>query len=223
MLLTQDARFADDALDLLVDAARRRPEFGVLGPEPLHDVRRGVPFSYGVRIGPAGVRASLVEAPAAEDGIIACDSLDGAFLVMRPKVLGDVGDFDERLFMYYEEADLLRAHGGTDGAWVSSPARVASSRSAARRGPDPTPTCAYATASSSRAARRDRSACSAAWCARYATWSCGGGGRPAPGARARRGAPPSPVVGGLRGLVDVARRRFGPPPPDLPGMGDMRL
>jgi GT2 family glycosyltransferase len=223
VLLTQDARFADGALDLLLDAARRHPEYGLLGPE-LHDVHRGVPFSYGVRVGPTGGPRHVLKAPAAEDGILACDSLDGAFLVVRPQVLTDVGGFDERYFMYYEEADLMlraRRHGWRVGVvagargeqQIGGPARpgpyaylrVRNGIEFSRRAAGP-----LGLAGGLARAMRD-----------LIMW----GRRPfRPGrSPAGRRAAIASVRAGLRGLFDFARRRFGPPPPDLPGMGDVRL
>lgn len=37
-----------------------------------------------------------------------CPSLSGCFMLLRNEVLNEVGDFDERFFMYFEDIDLVR-------------------------------------------------------------------------------------------------------------------
>lgn len=110
LLLTHDVGVLSGSLGLLVEAAERHPDHGVLGPWLFDPVRR-VPFSYGARMSATGGMWHVLERPADErDGIVPADSIDGSFLLVRADVFRQVGLFDEKLFGYAEESELcLRA------------------------------------------------------------------------------------------------------------------
>jgi GT2 family glycosyltransferase len=111
LLLTQDVRLRPGAIDALLAAGDRHPEYGVLGPLLwLRDEDRV--FSYGGRRGRRGgwVEHVLDGPPPSTDGIAPSDWADGAALLIRREVFDRVGLMDERFFIYFEETDLcLRA------------------------------------------------------------------------------------------------------------------
>ena len=206
MLLTQDARFADDALDLLFDAGATTPEFGVLGPEAGTTSAAACRSPTAFRSAPTGGPRHLVQAPAAEDGIM------GVRLARRCVPRHTPAGSRRRRRLRRALLHVLRGgrpHAPRTAARMARGRRRRSAwRTADRRpvaGPGPTPTCACATASSSRAARQDRSACSGGLVRAVRDLGhVGAAGRCAPAARARRGAPPSPASSAAsRGLVDV--------------------
>ena len=82
LLLTHDASFETGAIAALADAAQRHPEVGLLGPR-LDDPRRGVVFSFGVRVGPTGGTHHVHEPPPESADVVACDSIDGSFMLVR--------------------------------------------------------------------------------------------------------------------------------------------
>jgi hypothetical protein len=111
LMLTQDVRLRPGALDALLAASERHPEYGVLGPLLWLRGEDRV-FSYGGRRGRRGgwVEHVLDGPPPATDGIAESDWADGAALVVRREVFERVGLLDETLFIYFEETDLcLRA------------------------------------------------------------------------------------------------------------------
>ncbi len=117
LILTQDLRLRDGAVDALLAAAERHPEYGVLAPMLWLRDQEGV-FSYGGRRGRRGGWVEHIREgpPPAEDGIARCDWADGAALLIRREVLEQVGLLDESLFIYFEETELcLRA---TRAGWA---------------------------------------------------------------------------------------------------------
>ena len=222
LLLTHDAEWTPGAVRALHEAARAHPEYGVLGPE-LEDTSKGTMFSYGVRMDSLGATRHLVEPPEAVDGIYPCDSIDGAFTLLRADMLRRIGLYDEKLFGYAEESELhLRgrragwrvgvvagARGGQDVGGLTRPGPYAYLM--ARNGLNLARLAAgwpgvaagvvrfgfYAAVYARRLVDPRRTAASRAHARAY-------------------------VTGVRRGLTDYFRGRWGPPPDDLPGMGDMR-
>ena len=222
LLLTHDAEWRPGAIRRLHQAAREHPEYAVLGPE-LEDTSKGTMFSYGVRMSSLGATRHMVEPPPAEDGIYPCESIDGAFTLLRADMLKRVGLYDGKLFSYAEESELhLRARragwrvgvvagarGAQDVGGLSRPGPYAylmarNGLNLARAAAGPPGVAAnvlrflfYAAIYARRLVDPRRDAASKAHARAY-------------------------VTGVLRGLVDYFRGRWGPPPPTLPGMGDMR-
>lgn len=121
MLLNPDATVAPDALDLLVTYAKQHPEVGAVGPRVMLpdgslDVacRRSFPtpevsfyrmtglarlFPHSRRFG----RYNLTYLDDGEESEV--DSLVGAAMLVRDRVVREVGLLDEAFFMYGEDLD----------------------------------------------------------------------------------------------------------------------
>lgn len=223
LVLTHDVRVLPGTLAELAAVAARHPDHGVLGPA-LFDPVRGDPFSFGARMSPTGGMGHLTEIPPdAQDGIVPCDSIDGAFMLIRAQVFRDVGSFDEKLFVYAEESELcLRARRAGWRVGVVTAARGEQEVGAPRR------PGAYAYLMTRNGLNLAQSA--AGW--RGIVGGLGRGliqlavhgrrladpRRPADHKRAAHAS----IVGTLRGAADYFRGRWGPPPSSLPGLGDVQ-
>jgi N-acetylglucosaminyl-diphospho-decaprenol L-rhamnosyltransferase len=222
LLLTHDARLRPGALRSLLDAAAAHPRFGVLAPR-LVFAGSETPFSFGGQTSRTGKTTHIAELGAVDDGIARCDWVDGGTMLIRADALRRVGDFDERFWSYCEEADLcLRISRAGYGIGVV-PAAVADQQpgGSKRFGP-----WSYLLT---------RNGAAYAWRASgfpgFALFLVRAIGqvvrellRTAARGLRLRGGPPgdtwATAVGTARGLVDLCRRRWGPPPP-LPGRGDI--
>jgi GT2 family glycosyltransferase len=225
LILTHDARLRPGALEALRSAAAAQPRFGILGPALLLTGTE-VPFSFGGVTSADGANFHLKEPPAGGgDGVFACDWVDGGTMLVRREVFERIGDFDERFWGYCEEADLcLRARRAGFAVGVVTAAQADQAPGAGKR----IGAWAYLTTRNgieyAHRARGIRGLAVitlrsllivAANLARTALR----------GLRLRRGGPAEPwalAVGTGRGMVDRYRGRWGPPPPDLPGLGDLR-
>lgn len=221
LLLTHDARLEPGALGRLVAAAAAHPDYGVLGPA-LVLAGSAEPFSFGGTTSRSGATEHRKERPAGE--VAECDWIDGGTMLLRRAALEQAGGFDERFWGYCEESDLcLRVRrqgfrvgvvlaavaeqdpGGPKrpGAWAYLLTRNGAEyarRVAGRRG---------AMAAVGRALREIL-----VLCARIVSRSF----RSRPGGRREMWVR---AVGVARGILDFLRGRWGPPPPGLPGMGDL--
>lgn len=224
LLLTHDARLREGALAALLDAARRHPEYGVLGPA-LVLAGTETPFSFGGITRRDGSNAHVrVRPKATDDGIAACDWIDGGTMLVRAEALERVGGFDERFWGYCEEADFclrVRRSGAPVGVVVGAAADQAPG--GAKR---PGAWAYLLTRNGIEYARRAMGR----WGMVAMTMRIVGNAvyellrALLRGSGLRRGAAGEPlaiVVGDIRGLHDYLRGRWGPPPPDLPGMGDL--
>jgi N-acetylglucosaminyl-diphospho-decaprenol L-rhamnosyltransferase len=221
LLLTHDASLRPGALGRLL-AAADGPRTGALGPS-LQFADGVKPFSYGGTMSTAGTLGHRKQRPSAPDGIAVCDWIDGGTMLVGSAALRAVGDFDERLWSYCEDADLcLRlSREGFVVAVVLDAVADQSPGAAKRPGP-----WAYLRARNGLAVARRR----AGWRGVAAGLLSWGGLMLSELARTlarlsgmRPGSPAAtwPVaVGTARGIVDFLRGRWGPPPP-LPGGGDM--
>lgn len=104
LLANPDSVMAPGAVEALVEAADRHPDAALLGPtivnrdgsvELSHDVSVFERRAYGSRAG---------EAP--PEGDCCAEFLSGAVTLARMAALRDVGFFDPRLFLYYDDDDL---------------------------------------------------------------------------------------------------------------------
>ena len=127
LLLNSDAFLHGGAITAMVDAARRHPGAAVIGPRLLNSdgtlQRSAWPFPDPTRLllEAVGLHRILRRTPFFEDlgtwnhdEERRVDFLAGACLLLRSTALAEVGGFDERFYMYAEEADLqrrLRARG----------------------------------------------------------------------------------------------------------------
>jgi GT2 family glycosyltransferase len=223
LILTGEVGLRPGAVERLLAAAERAPDFGALGPA-IWWRSQEKPFSFGgVRL-PGGKTDQLHELPPRVDeaGIAECDWIEGAAMLLRARALEQVGLLDERFFLYFEETELglrLSRAGWRLGVVVDA---VAEQEPGLARRPG-----AYAyllTRNGLEYARR-----AAGW--RGVATSLGERSREASNAlrvwasprssREARAANRVLLAALRRGVVDFARRRWGPPPATLPGLGDI--
>jgi GT2 family glycosyltransferase len=223
LVLTHDALFSEASLEAVIAAGRREPGFGVLAPALL--LPDGEPFSYGGVTNPNGTTVHLKSRPAADaGGIAACDWVDGGTMLVAVDVFERVGSFDERFWGYCEESDLcLRARRAGWKVGVVLDATAEQEPGAARR---PGVWSYLLTRNGIEYARRAKGARGLASTLLRAlgTVLLSLLRVPLRLVRKRPGGPREPwllAVGTGRGLVDFLRRRWGPPPSSLPGMGDV--
>jgi N-acetylglucosaminyl-diphospho-decaprenol L-rhamnosyltransferase len=224
LILTHDARLRPGALEALLAANEEDDGFGVLGPALLVS-GTDRPFSFGGLSRPDGTTAHIRERPAAGgSGVAPCDWVDGGTMLVRAAVFERVGDFDERFWSYCEESDLcLRARRAGFGVGVVLGAEADQDPGGAKR----LGVWSYLlTRNGTEYARR---AAGGGAAARLVARSLGRVAVdllrvPLRLVRRRPGGPREPwllAVGTLRGAIDFLRGRWGPPPPGLPGMGDV--
>lgn len=129
LLLNPDCELRPDSLDRLVFELRRHPRSAIAGPKILDQdgtvqgSARGDPtlltglfgrstlltrvFS-GSTLARRNVRFDLMTGDAANDTGEDVDWVSGACMMARRDMLSAVGGFDERYFLYWEDADLCR-------------------------------------------------------------------------------------------------------------------
>jgi GT2 family glycosyltransferase len=225
LVLTHDARLHPGALAALRGAAAAHPGFGILGPA-LVLTGTETPFSFGGVTGAGGANAHRKQPPLGDgDGILACDWVDGGTMLVRRQVFERVGVFDERFWGYVEEADLcLRARRAGFGVGVVAAAKADQAPGHGKR----VGAWAYLTTRNGiEYAARARGLRGLATITLRSLWIVALNLLRAAlrAARLRPGGPAEPwalAVGTWRGAVDRYRGRWGAPPPDLPGLGDLR-
>jgi N-acetylglucosaminyl-diphospho-decaprenol L-rhamnosyltransferase len=104
LVLTHDARFDPGALAAMVEAAYANPDYGVLGPAMI--LEDGTPFSFGGFTTDDGLLFHLPDSPAASETIHDCDWVDGGTMLFRTDVMRRIGGFEERFFIYCEDAEI---------------------------------------------------------------------------------------------------------------------
>jgi N-acetylglucosaminyl-diphospho-decaprenol L-rhamnosyltransferase len=224
LVLTHDAALRPGCLVALRAAAERHPDFGALGPVLLRPGGEEA-FSYGGTRRRDGITPHRKAPGPATDGISPVDWIDGGSMLLSAAALERAGAFDERFWSYCEDADLcLRFQRAGFGIGVVLDARADQEPGGNKR----PGAWAYLTVRNGAACARR--AGGRAGLARFAL-RAGLGSAVAlarVAARASGLRPGTPeetwalAVGGLRGLADYRRGRWGPPPPDLPGLGDLR-
>lgn len=222
LLLTHDAEWEPGAVRRIEAAAREQTQYAVLGPE-LEDTARGTMFSYGVRMSSLGATKHVTSPPEAVDGIYPCESIDGAFTLLRADMLERVGLYDEKLFGYAEESELhLRARRAGWRVGVVAGARGGQDVGGLTR---PGPYAYLMTRNSLNLARLAAGSPGvAAGVVRFSFYAAVYARRVIDPRRSRESKAHARayVAGVLRGFADFFRGRWGPPPSTLPGMGDMR-
>ena len=223
LLLTHDARLRPGSLAALLGAAERHPEYGVLGPAQIFTGTEA-PFSYGGLTRSNGTMTHRVERPVeTQDGIAACDWMDGGTMLIRTDAVQRVGGFDERFWSYCEEAELCLRIARAGYRIGVLPDAIADQ---APGGPKRLGPWAYLlTRNGGAYAYRAAGLRGLAFCAARATLLTLYElvRTAARGLRLRSGPAEEPwatAVGTACGLLDLCRRRWGPPPP-LPGAGDV--
>lgn len=123
LLLNTDTELTGDILPVLVSLMKEHPEVGIIGPKLLNpDGTLQISTAWEISIqGESKTRKRLkqYEFPAYQIDIDkafnhthAVDVIVGAAFFIRKHLFDDLGGFDERFFMYFEESDLCqRARG----------------------------------------------------------------------------------------------------------------
>ncbi|HEX6489373.1 MAG TPA: glycosyltransferase family 2 protein [Candidatus Dormibacteraeota bacterium] len=220
LLLTQDAGLEDGTVSTLIGHLGSG-RIGVIAPT-LASRESGQPWSYGGSTDRRG-QVSHRPTPRGSGPLVEADWVDGACIVVARQLLEDVGLFDGRFFLYFEEADLcLRARRAGWPVLVALDARAYQAPGASRR------QGAYEflmTRNGIEYARR-----LGGW---RAVLTALNANRDKLGALAsqglRRGAPLRTEHGRARtygivlGALAFFLRRWGPPPAWLPGLGDIKF
>lgn len=224
LLLTHDVRLRAGTLEALLAASAEHPSAGILGPV-LYDAKTGAPFSFGVHRTRSGGLVHLDRPPlerALEHGVVGCDSIDGAAMLIRKEVLDRTGVFTDHFFMYFEESDLcLRT---ARAGWQVGIVPVAEAEQEVGASSRPG-AWGYLMARNGLAYARS---------AAGALGVAGGLGRFARDvaihfllvlrpstSRTARPVHWLTLRGMARGVVDYFLGRWGPPPPSLAGLGDV--
>ena len=117
LLLNTDAFVADDSLQKTIDYMDAHPECGILGVRlvgrdgDLQPSCRYFPTPLNVFVARTGLGRffpglkMVDEMTWDHDAVRECDWLPGCFYLVRREVLDQVGLFDPRYFLYYEEVD----------------------------------------------------------------------------------------------------------------------
>ncbi|HEX8752622.1 MAG TPA: glycosyltransferase family 2 protein [Solirubrobacterales bacterium] len=224
LLLTHDARLLPGSLGKMLEAAAEGERYGLLGPA-LVLAGSGEPFSFGGITRSNGTNAHRRQRPTADAaGVAACDWVDGGTILVRAAALAAAGGFDERFWSYCEEADLcLRVRRAGFGVGVALAAVAEQDPGGPKR---PGAWTYLITRNGAEYARRAVGLRGVLTIELRAAWSVlyGLARVAARLVRRRPGGPGEPwamAVGTARGAIDFLRGRWGPPPADLPGMGDL--
>jgi GT2 family glycosyltransferase len=222
LILTGEVSLRAGAIDRLLAAAEAAPEFGALGPA-IWWRSQDRPFSYGGMRLAAGRTDQLHDRPAADEhGIAPCDWIEGAAMLLRAEALREVGLLDDRFFLYFEETELglrLANAGWRLGVVLDA---VAEQEPGLARRPG-----AYAyllTRNGLEYARRAAGVRGVVATLRdrgregWQALRVIGSPRSTSAARA---ANRLRLAATARGAFDFARRRWGPPPAKLRGLGDI--
>jgi glycosyltransferase involved in cell wall biosynthesis len=111
LLLTHDVGLREKNIQQMLAAARSHPQYGVLGPVLWWREAQRV-FSFGGLRDSDGATTHRVDPPEgiSSADVVDCDWIDGAAMLVRSEVFREVGLFDERFFLYFEETEFcLRA------------------------------------------------------------------------------------------------------------------
>ncbi|MEX0973208.1 MAG: glycosyltransferase family 2 protein [Solirubrobacterales bacterium] len=224
LLLTHDARLRPGATQMLLEAAVRLPGYGVVAPA-LVLAGSETPFSFGGFTRATGTNGHVRERPTpTAEGVFDCDWVDGGTMLIRMPVLDRVGGFDERFWGYCEEAEFcLRVRRAGSGVGVVLDAVAEQAPGGAKR---PGAWAYLLTRNGTEYARRAVGLRAVFVVTLRTAWLVAFEllralvriTRLRPGGAAE---PLAVAVGTARGSLDYFRGHWGPPPADLPGMGDL--
>jgi GT2 family glycosyltransferase len=112
-LLNNDATVSPKCVSLLVEEAEKNAQAGAIGALIKETEDSSSPLdSAGTTNSAYGkgvidfLKAKTYLRNSAENGTVECDWLSGSNLLLRAEALRKVGLFDERYFLYFEDADL---------------------------------------------------------------------------------------------------------------------
>lgn len=108
LLLNNDTVVASDMLTRLVAVAEATPEAGMLGPTIWHFDAPQRLWAGGQRVRPITLSGQPPQGDPHGAQPYEVGYIFGCGLLLRRQLLDDVGLFDERFFMYYEDQDLCR-------------------------------------------------------------------------------------------------------------------
>lgn len=117
LLLNTDAFVADDGVKLSLDYMQQHPRVGILGVKlvgrdgELQPSARYFPTPWNLFLQRSGLSRFFANARLVDDmnwdhaSARACDWVPGCYYLVRREVIDQVGLFDPRYFLYYEEVD----------------------------------------------------------------------------------------------------------------------
>lgn len=111
LFLNPDAVLMPGALELMLDAMLRNPDAGAVGPMLVDESGASV-WRHTSALHP--MSSSQQFKPTEPEGLCCMPLLTGAALLCRRSALAEIGGFDDRIFLYYEDDDLcvrMRKHG----------------------------------------------------------------------------------------------------------------
>lgn len=108
LLINNDATIDHDAIDIMLEAAERRKEAGILGPKILYSGRNVIWFAGGRFNWRWGFSShpGMDEADVTEDKEEKVDFITGCVMMVRREVFEEIGLFDEGYWMYAEDLDF---------------------------------------------------------------------------------------------------------------------
>jgi GT2 family glycosyltransferase len=222
LILTGEVGLRPGAVERLLAAAAGAPDFGALGPA-IWWRSEDRPFSFGgMRLSAGRIDQLHARPEADEQGIAACDWIEGAAMLLRAEALKEVGLLDERFFLYFEETELglrLSRAGWRLGVVLDA---VAEQEPGLARRPG-----AYAYLLTRNGLEYSRRAAGARGVARVLGERAREGWQAARVLASPRSTPAARAANRLRlaatarGVADFARRRWGAPPQSLRGLGDI--
>lgn len=223
LLVTMDARLDSGAINVLSKAAGDNPTFGILGPE----LRWGGThshMSWGMRWDATGYVEHIVVRPddPDHDGMVECDSIDGSVMLIKSDVLRQIGPLTDRLFMYYEETEFcLRARRAGWRIGVALGAVAEQSSGEARRPGAFNYLMARNGLEFAKMVGGRRGITHALWRYVMQSWRLLKMRFSPRSDRKRQRFATVSLAGLWLGVAAYFRKRWGPPPPNLPGIGDV--
>lgn len=113
LFLNPDTLLRKGNIDAIVRKMRSNPSIGIIGPALVLSDGSSQPWSFGRAITPLGtIRNNIFPWLKRDRAVLAGDTpvdwVSGAALFIRKDLFNKLGGFDERFFMYFEDADLCR-------------------------------------------------------------------------------------------------------------------
>ena len=124
-VLNEDTILAPDAIERLMEVARQDARIGILGPLVYHHDEPRVIQSAGGRLTPTwdGYHLAQNEDDRGQFSVPhAVDWVSGCAILVRRQVIADLGAFDERFFIYWEETEWCVRAGQAGWTIVHVPA-----------------------------------------------------------------------------------------------------